>query len=154
MCLFATYICKMDTNLLILLIEDDPDDIELLEDALKTYMETNGGGFQMETLNDGNAALDYMGRGAAHPDIIILDFNLPKVHGREVVLGIKSSPYANIPLVVLTTSSSREDMDFAHRQGVAQYFTKPTTQAEFARIVNTIVRLAQKSAAPLDPKSL
>src|SRR5579871_4334033 len=99
--LFGSYICKMDTNLLILLIEDDGDDIELLEDALRT----NGVHHKLLTLNDGNAALEHIASGTAHPDIIILDFNLPKVHGREVVLGIKSSDWANIPLVVLTTSS-------------------------------------------------
>lgn len=131
----------MDTNLLILLIEDDGDDIELLEDALRT----NGVDHKLLTLNDGNAALEHIGSGSAHPDIIILDFNLPKVHGREVVLGIKSSDWANIPLVVLTTSSSREDMDFAYRHGVDKFFTKPTTQAEFATIIEGIVAIAEQS---------
>jgi DNA-binding response OmpR family regulator len=137
----------MDTNLSILLIEDDMDDIELLEDALRA----KGVDYDMDTLNDGNAALDHVASGTTHPDIIILDFNLPKVHGREVVLGIKSSGWANIPLVVLTTSSSREDMAFAYRQGVSKYFTKPTTQAEFGAIIEAILAIAKNPAAPLNP---
>ena len=132
----------MSTNLLILLIEDDADDIELLEDALAT----NGVDHNLHTLNDGNAVLEYISSGASHPDIIILDFNLPKVHGREVVMGIKSSNWANIPLVVLTTSSSREDMEFSYRHGVNKFFTKPTTQSEFAAIIDAVVGIAEQSS--------
>ena len=71
----------------ILLIEDDLDDIELFTDAL----EAHGAPYALNTLNDGNAALDYIGAATGRPDIIILDFNLPKIHGREVALAIKSS---------------------------------------------------------------
>jgi CheY-like chemotaxis protein len=130
----------------ILLIEDDLDDIELLEDALKTHGEP----YSMETLNDGSAALDYIGSGSSRPDIIILDFNLPKVHGREVVLGVKSSDFSTIPLVVLTTSSAKEDMDFAYSQGVDKFFTKPTTLADFAKMVESILSLGRKTGNPTE----
>lgn len=122
----------------ILLIEDDLDDIGLLEDALNSH----GVPYALETLNDGSSALDYIETATRCPDIIILDFNLPRVHGREVVLRLKSSPsFKTIPLVVLTTSSAREDIEFAYSKGVDKYLTKPNSLAEFARIVETIIRL-------------
>ena len=128
----------------ILLIEDDLDDIELFTDAL----EAHGAPYALNTLNDGNAALDYIGAATGRPDIIILDFNLPKIHGREVALAIKSSAlWSKIPLVVLTTSSAREDIDFADSQGVDKYFSKPTTFADLAEIVGTIVSLGEKHMA-------
>ncbi len=129
----------------ILLIEDDADDIGLLEDALNSH----GVSYTMETLNDGSSALDYIETAARLPDIIILDFNLPRVHGREVVLGLKSSPsFKAVPLVVLTTSSAREDIEFAYSKGVDKYLTKPNSLAEFAKIVETIIRLGVKKESP------
>jgi DNA-binding response OmpR family regulator len=126
----------------ILLIEDDLDDIGLFEEALKDH----GAPYAMDTLNDGNVALDYIAAGSGHPDIIILDFNLPKVHGRELVSAIKSShDLSSIPLVVLTTSSAREDMDFAYGRGVDKFFTKPTTMAGLAEIVEAIFILAART---------
>jgi CheY-like chemotaxis protein len=131
----------------ILLIEDDLDDIELLEDTLKRLGPLRGVAWTLDTLHDGNAAVDYIRMGAGRPDIIILDFNLPKIHGREVVLEIKSSAsFKSIPLVVLTTSSAREDIDFAYNHGVDKYLTKPTTMEEFGRIVGTIIDLGEKIA--------
>jgi CheY-like chemotaxis protein len=128
----------------ILLIEDDLDDIELFEDALRAH----GAPFTMDTLNDGKAALDYIGNAAGHPDIIVLDFNLPKVHGREVLTTIKSSPFSDLPLVVLTTSSAREDMNFAYSRGADKFFTKPTTLADLAKIIEAIATLAARDAPP------
>ena len=126
----------------ILLIEDDLDDIELLEDALKDQDVS----FTMKTLNDGSAAVDYIAASDNQPDIIILDFNLPKVHGREVVLEIKSSAsFSMIPLVVLTTSSAREDIEFSYSHGVDKFFTKPTTLADFSKIVEAIVNLGERN---------
>lgn len=134
----------MGKSLKILLIEDDVDDIELFEDALRT----NGAPYTMDILNDGSAALDYIEASAGQPDIIILDFNLPKVHGREVVKAIKASDLSAIPLVVLTTSSARADMDFAYSRGADKFFTKPTTLADLEKIVEAIVSLAEQTGSP------
>lgn len=129
----------------ILLIEDDPDDIGLLEDALNSH----GVSYTMETLNDGSLALDYIETAMLRPDIIILDFNLPRVHGREVVLRLKSSPsFKAIPLIVLTTSSARDDIEFAYSKGVDKYLTKPNNLVEYAMIVETIIRLGVKKESP------
>ena len=129
----------------ILLIEDDPDDIGLLEDALNSH----GVSYTLETFHDGSSALDHIETATRSPDIIILDFNLPRVHGREIVLGLKSSPtFKTIPLIVLTTSSAREDIEFAYSKGVDKYLTKPNSLTEFAGIVETIIRLGVKKESP------
>jgi CheY-like chemotaxis protein len=122
-----------------LLIEDDLDDIELLQDVLSAQ----GVVCEMEIANDGSAAVDYIKNCRDLPDIIILDFNLPKIHGKEVMLEIKSDPsFKNIPLVILTTSSAREDMDYSYKNGANKYLVKPNTLAGLHEIVKEIVHVA------------
>lgn len=129
----------------ILLIEDDLDDIELLQEALQAH----GVAHEMDIVNDGSAALLYIGSAVAYPDIIILDFNLPKVHGRQVLLGIKSAdPFKDIPLVILTTSSAREDMDYAYRNGADKYLIKPTNAVQLKETVEVIVNLVSVEKNP------
>jgi len=123
----------------IFLIEDDLDDIELLQDALA------GISHDLHIANDGDAAIDLIKSGSIVPDIIILDLNLPKIHGREVLLEIKSfDAYRHIPLVVLTTSSANEDITYAYENGANKYLIKPHTGDELKEIVKTILQLAEK----------
>src|SRR5215203_978778 len=106
----------------ILLIEDDLDDIELLHEALSSRNIP----YTMETINDGGKAILYIRNCQECPDIIILDFNLPKVHGRQIILEIKSvDSFKDIPLLVLTTSSAKEDIDYAYENGADKYLVKP-----------------------------
>jgi DNA-binding response OmpR family regulator len=121
----------------IFLIEDDLDDIELLQDALA------GISHDLHIANDGDAAIDLIKSGSIVPDIIILDLNLPKIHGREVLLEIKSfDAYRHIPLVVLTTSSANEDITYAYENGANKYMIKPNTGDELKEIVKAILQLA------------
>src|ERR1700744_4649455 len=113
----------MQKQICILLIEDDVDDVELLEDALKG----NNIDYRLHLVNDGAKALNYFQNDNEHPDIIILDFNLPKIHGREVLKEIKSSKYSQIPLMVLTTSSSKEDKEYALQNHANLFLVKPNT---------------------------
>jgi DNA-binding response OmpR family regulator len=123
----------------IFLIEDDLDDIELLQDALA------GISHDLHIANDGDAAMDLIKSGSIVPDIIILDLNLPKIHGREVLLEIKSfDAYRHIPLVVLTTSSANEDITYAYENGANKYLIKPHTGDELKGIVKAILQLAEK----------
>jgi DNA-binding response OmpR family regulator len=123
----------------IFLIEDDLDDIELLQDALA------GISHDLHIANDGDAAMDLIKSGSIVPDIIILDLNLPKIHGREVLLEIKSfDAYRHIPLVVLTTSSANEDITYAYENGANKYLIKPHTGDELKEIVKAILQLAEK----------
>jgi DNA-binding response OmpR family regulator len=123
----------------ILLIEDDLDDIELLQDVMA------GTAHDLHIANDGDAAVELIKSGTIAPDIIILDLNLPKIHGREVLLEIKSfDAYRNIPLVILTTSSATEDITYAYENGANKYLIKPHTAEELKGIVKTIFQLAGK----------
>ena len=125
----------------ILLIEDDSDDIELLQEALKNHAIA----FEMEVIKDGKVALDHIRVGNAAPEIVILDLNLPKVHGKELILEIKAQAlFKNIPLLVLTTSSAKEDVDYAYKYGANKYLIKPTTMERIREMVETIVSLSKK----------
>lgn len=129
----------MKAPIKILLIEDDADDIDLLEEALKS----NDISYQLSSIKEGDKVVAYLGSQEPVPDIIVLDFNLPKLHGREILSLIKSSGrFANVPLVVLTTSASKEDIAFAKTMGANHYITKPTSINDFNRTVATIVETA------------
>lgn len=126
----------------ILLIEDDLDDVELLEDTLNT----NGVAYSINVVNDGNAAIEYINACSDCPDIIILDFNLPKVHGREVIKEIKLLPaFKDIPLLILTTSSAKEDMEYAYKNGANKYLIKPVSLQQIKEMSEVIVGLAKKA---------
>jgi CheY-like chemotaxis protein len=122
----------------ILLIEDDSDDIELLKDAFVQ----NGITCNIDVVTEGDKAIPWL---EAHtlPDVIVMDFNLPKLHGREILLQVKRSPNFNeIPLMVLTTSASADDMRYAFSMGADKFITKPNTMQGFATTVEAIVSLA------------
>jgi len=132
----------MNQTLSILLVEDDPDDIELMHDALKD----NNIQFNMETIKQGDAVLPYLEKTNERPDVIVLDLNLPKMHGREVLKGIKANPQtSNIPVIILTTSSAKKEMDYCIQQGASRYLIKPVTMQGFNETVHSIVKVALKN---------
>ena len=124
----------------ILMVEDNPGDVRLTREALK------GGKVwtQVNVVEDGVAALDYLYRRppyeAAHrPDLILLDLNLPRMDGREVLAKIKSDPALKlIPVVVLTTSQAEEDVLRAYHLSANCYVTKPVDLHQFNHIVQSI----------------
>ena len=129
----------MPATIKILLIEDDGDDVELLQEALNT----NNILYEMEVLNDGSEAIEFAKNCVACPHIIVMDYNLPKVHGKEVLKQIKAtSLLKDIPLVVLTTSSSKIDMDYAYEMGAEKFLIKPITLAEMKITSTTIQDIA------------
>ncbi len=131
----------MNRTLSILLVEDDPDDIELMEDALKG----NHIPFYLETIKQGDAVLPYLESAVNYPDVIVLDLNLPKMHGREVLKSIKSRPaISSIPVVILTTSSSKKEIDYCMQNGAEEYLIKPVTLEGFAETIAAIVKVAMK----------
>jgi DNA-binding response OmpR family regulator len=126
----------------ILLIEDDLDDIELLQDALTARNVL----YKIQTIKDGEDAIEYIRASQDLPDIIILDFNLPKVHGREVILEVKSDrSFREVPLLILTTSSAQEDIAYAYAHGADQYIVKPTSVEKMNEMVDSIVELSRKN---------
>ena len=124
----------------ILMVEDDPGDVRLTREALK-------GSKLLHSLNvveDGVAALDYLHKVAPYeqavrPDIVLLDLNLPKKDGREVLAAMKQDATLRaIPVVILTTSQAEEDVLRAYNLNANCYVTKPVDFDQFMRIVRTI----------------
>lgn len=124
----------------ILLVEDDPDDIELMQEALIDNNIT----YQLETISQGDRVISHLEVCKKFPDVIILDLNLPKLHGREVLSRIKTSDsFKNIPVVILTTSSSPVERDFCLKAGASSFITKPSTVDGFNETVAEIVNIAR-----------
>ena len=124
----------------ILMVEDDPGDVRLTREALK-------GSKLLHSLNvveDGVAALDYLRKAppyqdAVRPDIVLLDLNLPRKDGREVLAAMKQDDALRaIPVVILTTSQAEEDVLRAYNLNANCYVTKPVDFDQFMRIVRTI----------------
>jgi two-component system, chemotaxis family, response regulator Rcp1 len=124
----------------ILMVEDNPGDVRLTREALKGAKVWN----EVHVVEDGVAALDYLHRrspyeAATRPDLILLDLNLPRLDGREVLAAIKADPSLKlIPVVVLTTSQAEEDVLRAYHLSANCYVTKPVDLHQFNRIVLAI----------------
>lgn len=133
----------MGNKIRIVLIEDDADDVELLQEAL----ESRNVPFSMTLLKDGSAAISHFQQTEEFPDIVIMDFNLPRVHGREVIKKIRSNPrFSKTPILILSTSSSKEDIAYAYQVGADKYLVKPATVEAIRDTVNTILELARNTA--------
>lgn len=124
----------------VLLVEDDPGDVRLTQEALKRSKLL----VMMNVVDDGEKALRWLRREAPYadavrPDLVLLDLNLPKVDGRAVLEKVKSDPAVrHIPVVVLTTSAADADVLKAYGLGGNCYITKPVGFEEFRRIVRAI----------------
>jgi chemotaxis family two-component system response regulator Rcp1 len=124
----------------ILLVEDNPGDIRLTREALKDGKIKN----KLNVVMDGEEAILYLqkiGRykDADTPDIILLDLNLPKKDGREVLAEIKSSPVLKcIPVIILTTSSAQQDIVNTYAHYANCYITKPVDFNQFINVIRTI----------------
>lgn len=133
----------------ILLVEDNLADVRLLVEVLKEGKDYH----QMNVVNNGVEAMAYLNRkgkfsDAARPDIILLDLNLPKKDGREVLKEIKSDKkFKRIPVVVLTTSDSEEDIAKSYEFHANCYITKPVDLDQFIHVVNAIENLWLENAA-------
>ena len=128
------------TPIEILLVEDSPADVRLTKEALKEEKIHNN----LSVVNDGVEAMAFLRRqgeysNAARPDLILLDLNLPKKDGREVLKEIKSDKeFKAIPVVVLTISKAEEDVIKSYNLHANCYITKPIDLNQFAKVVKTI----------------
>jgi two-component system, chemotaxis family, response regulator Rcp1 len=124
----------------VLLVEDNAADVRLLKEALAE----SGGRFRLNVVMDGEHAVDYVFRRgqyrlATRPDLIILDFNLPCKNGAEVLEEIKREPaFRPIPVVVLTSSRSEQDVMAAYERGANCYLRKPTTLEQVYDLARTL----------------
>ena len=124
------------------LIVDDEQHIRLLIE--QTLEELEDDGVELLTAADGEQALDFLYRrgeyaDAVRPDLILLDLNLPKYDGRQVLEKIKSDPdLADIPVVILTTSGAEEDIVRSYKLHANAYVTKPVDLDQFIAAVRQI----------------
>lgn len=124
----------------ILLVEDNPGDVRLTKEALKEAKVGNN----LHVVEDGVAAMQFLRREGEYldmprPDLILLDLNLPKKDGREVLEEIKADDSLKlIPVVVLTTSHAEEDIVRSYNLHANCYVTKPVDLDQFMRIVKSI----------------
>lgn len=125
----------------ILLVEDNPGDVRLTEEALKETNIRN----MLNVVRDGLEALDYLrctGKysNAVRPDIMLLDLNLPKKDGREVLEEIKKDEWLKeIPVVVLSTSNAENDIIRAYKYHANCYITKPINFDQFVNIIRSTI---------------
>ena len=124
----------------VLLVEDSPGDVRLTQEAFKdAKVHVN-----LHVATDGVAAMDFLARqgeyaNAPRPDLILLDLNLPKKDGREVLEEIKGSPVMkSIPVVILTTSAAEADILRSYQLHANCYITKPVGLDGFLKVVRSI----------------
>ncbi|TNY35155.1 response regulator [Thermomonospora catenispora] len=124
----------------VLLVEDDPGDVLLTREAF----EDNKVGNNLNVVSDGEEAMAYLRRqgkyaDARRPDLILLDLNLPRKDGREVLSEVKADPdLRSIPVVVLTTSEADEDILRSYHLHANAYVTKPVDFERFIEVVRQI----------------
>ena len=131
---------QTESHIEILLVEDNPGDVRLMEEALKECKQRN----TLHVAKDGVEAINFLHkhgnyRNAVRPDIIILDLNLPKKDGREVLAEVKEDKnLKRIPVVILTTSRSESDIHRSYDLHANCYINKPVDLDEFVNVVKSI----------------
>jgi CheY-like chemotaxis protein len=126
----------------ILLVDDNPRDIELALDALQQYHLAN----EVVALRDGAEALDYLyrreqyaGRDNEEPAVILLDLKMPRINGLEVLRQIKGDPLLRmIPVVMMTSSREEQDLISSYSYGVNAYVVKPLSFHEFIEAIKVL----------------
>ncbi len=132
---------KKETKLIhVLLVDDDQEDLDLTLEVMEmTKMKLN-----IEVAKDGVEAVDYLNKVAAIdvrnlPDLILLDLNMPRMSGHEVLEFIKGhDTFKKIPVVILTTSKSEADIASSYAAGVSCFVTKPVGLKEFQTVVEAV----------------
>ncbi len=124
----------------ILLVEDNPGDVELTRESLNSGKVNN----RLNVVVDGEQALDYLYKRGAYqqaiaPDIILLDLNLPKIDGREVLQQLKSDPnFSHIPIIILSSSEAASDIQSSYNLHANCFVTKPVQLKDFMKVVQMI----------------
>jgi CheY-like chemotaxis protein len=140
----------------ILLVEDSPSDVELMIEAMRDAKVSN----EMSVVSDGVLALAFLRRegqyaAAPRPDLVLLDLNLPRKNGTEVLAEMRAAPALRaIPVAVLTTSKAESDVLRSYEVGANCFVTKPVGLAEFLEVIQaiqdfwlTVVRLPTRGQA-------
>lgn len=132
--------CVSSKSITILLVEDNPGDVRLTQEVFKDGKICNN----LVIVGDGEEAMEYLKKtgkykDATRPEIILLDLNLPKKDGRQVLTEIKSDPDLKlIPVIVLTTSAAEQDILNMYANHANAYITKPVDFDQFINVVRSI----------------
>jgi len=119
----------------ILLVEDNPDDIELTLRAFQKHNLAN----KIDVVNDGVEALDYFKKGKERPAVVLLDLKLPKVNGLEVLEFIRGNEETRLlPVVILTSSKEEKDLIESYKLGANSFVRKPV---DFDQFMNAVKEL-------------
>ena len=131
---------RLNNPIEILLVEDNPGDVRLIKEVFKDAKIYNA----MKVAYDGETAMEILRRkgeymDGSYPDLILLDLNLPKKDGREVLREIKEDENLKcIPVVILTTSNAEEDLIETYKMNANCYITKPVDLDQFINVVKSI----------------
>jgi two-component system, chemotaxis family, response regulator Rcp1 len=129
---------KVDAE--VLLVDDNPADVDLTRDVLGKCKWH----FHVNAVNDGAEAVSFLRRQGKHaeapsPDLVVLDLNLPRKDGREVLAEVKADPnLAKIPVVIFTTSQAKTDITRCYQLGANCYLRKPGNLADFVAVVQSM----------------
>jgi len=131
----------MEKDFRILYIEDDRGDVDLLQYAINMIP---GNRCHLSVIEDGEKAMTFIEQRDKNPqespNLILLDLNLPRVHGRDVLLKLKgSAELCRIPVIVLTTSARQEDVDFCYEAGANAYIKKAIGFKEYQETVRRLI---------------
>jgi two-component system, chemotaxis family, response regulator Rcp1 len=124
----------------VLMVEDDPDDVYLTKQALRSSRLR----MNLHVVSDGVEAMQYLRQqdgfaGCPRPNLVLLDLNLPRMDGREVLTEIRQDPaFTDLPVVVLTTSKAEHDIAASYRQHANCYISKPVDMDQFRTVVASI----------------
>jgi CheY-like chemotaxis protein len=133
----------MEQTVDIVYVEDDAADADFAESALKETVSKDIN-LRIRIIDDGEAAIKFLGLTDAQqatnpPDLILLDLNLPRVHGTELLKMIKNSPHLkHVPVLILSTSDHKRDVEQSYQLGAEAYFAKPSSYEEYKDIFKTI----------------
>jgi CheY-like chemotaxis protein len=131
---------EAEREIQVLLVEDDPGDVLMTREAFEDYKVHN----QLHVVNDGEQAMAFLRQEGDYadmprPDLVLLDLNLPRMDGRQVLDAIKSDPeLSSIPVVVLTTSEAEDDVLRSYSLHANAYVTKPVDFERFIDVVRQI----------------
>lgn len=143
----------VDRPVNVLYVEDDEADADFARTA---FGELGGQRIKMSLVMDGEEALRVLGLGDKNapasatliPDIILLDLNLPRIHGKDVLKAVKQSPnLKQIPVLILSTSQHQQDVDELYSLGASGYFQKPSTYREYQQVFGAIYNYWAVTAA-------
>ncbi len=133
----------VERRMVVLVVEDDESHYELIERSVRS-LEKAGTRYDLHWAQDGAEALDFLFRkgkykDAPRPNLVLLDLNLPKVKGQTILEKMKADEkLRKIPVVVLTVSTSDEEMARAYDSGAAGFLNKPANRDDFDRLLNTV----------------